>query len=91
MVVSEIPAVVRILLHHLMQTCNVFTRKRQVFVILDLNGKEPLVALRAVLIYLFSCEQSTSTWYVLLFNTGIGIMTRCVSRCSKHPRVSTAY
>ena len=43
-----------------------------------------------MLIFPFPCEQYTSTWYVLLFNVGIGIMTRFLPRCSKHPNVSTS-
>ena len=73
--------------------CNVLTQKRQVFLIVDLSGKTPLLfASRGVLIYIFPSEQGPPT-YVLLFYIGTGIMTRCLPRChcSNHPGVSTAY
>ena len=77
--VAEIPSVVCILSYYLMQTCNVFTRTRQVFVILNLNGSAPIFfASRTVLIYLFPCKQTTLTWYVLLFYIGIGVVTLVV-------------
>ena len=41
--IAEIPPVVRILSYYLTQTCHVFTQKRQVFVVLDLNGRPPLL------------------------------------------------
>jgi hypothetical protein len=47
--------------------------------------------LRAVVMNHFLCEQTTSTWYVLLFNIWTGIYHSLLPRCSNHLRVGTSY